>query len=743
MLSCFGFGRPSREEREREPLLPRYNDDTALQQRLHEKLHTYQMLRAIGKGYMPSNEQLIINLRTLLSADILNPDTPDLSDAGRALVLNVKLLIKQLIELLLHKNDKDQIQDFVWYLTKARLSVDAYDIGARASKAKARADTVAAYKSLQTVGSLILTNKDFRLFLSDLSTVGREVFRDTAFTLSDVSRQAAKDVEPSKEDEEAIKHPNGDSKPPPSKAEIQGEAIDVSKVVTDGVARVADEAGHSLADHLTGEEQETLVSRLKKTVLNLRGRKDYSDSVSTLSLLIRRYLLIYSHAISDTIQVAQEDIDTNPEADRALHNFWLFLTSLGDREHWNEVERIFKVVMEHGRSDPEFDKLVRQIGNLLQDILTDPDFFEHAEDRFRELRAKSRELTSESSIRDDLDALLDRVHLALHSVLEDTDIKKVLHTTKRILKILSPASEYLNGELLADSTNIFIPLLIQAIQYIPIPRLEVSMPTIDLLLENLILEPGRTVNNSSFLPFKLNISTQNDVEIRKARFRTTTSVKTLMRITLSGLSIAAEDLGYWLRLHSGILRLADAGIAGFHLDERGIDVAIDVEVGKERLENMLTLHGVRVRIHHLDYSLRKSSLSWLAWLLKPLIRPTVKAALEAQIATGISEGLHFANREMLYARERLRATRIADPQDLWTFVKAVAARLVPPEDPDLYTRVGVTQPGRGVFKGVYAPGSLVKMWNEEATLAGDRVHEYQRDGWRNSIFDVGTTGVTI
>ncbi|TQN64018.1 hypothetical protein CSHISOI_11403, partial [Colletotrichum shisoi] len=599
------------------------------------------------------------------------------------------------------------------------------------------------YKSLQTVGSLILTNKDFRLFLSDLSTVGREVFRDTAFTLSDVSRQAAKDVEPSKEDEEAIKHPNGDSKPPPSKAEIQGEAIDVSKVVTDGVARVADEAGHSLADHLTGEEQETLVSRLKNTVLNLRGRKDYSDSVSTLSLLIRRYLLVYSHAISDTIQVAQEDIDTNPEADRALHNFWLFLTSLGDREHWNEVERRFKVVMEHGRSDPEFDKLVRQIGNLLQDILTDPDFFEHAEDRFRELRAKSRELTSESSIRDDLDALLDGVHLALHSVLEDADIKKVLHTTKRILKILSPASEYLNGELLADSTNIFIPLLIQAIQYIPIPRLEVSMPTIDLLLENLILEPGRTVNNSSFLPFKLNISTQNDVEIRKARFRTTTSVKTLMRITLSGLSIAAEDLGYWLRLHSGILRLADAGIAGFHLDERGIDVAMDVEVGKERLENMLTLHGVRVRIHHLDYSLRKSSLSWLAWLLKPLIRPTVKAALEAQIATGISEGLHFANREMLYARERLRATHIADPQDLWTFVKAVAARLVPPEDPDLYTRVGVTQPGRGVFKGVYAPGSLVKMWNEEATLAGDRVHEYQRDGWRNSIFDVGTTGVTI
>ncbi|KAJ0304425.1 hypothetical protein COL516b_005779 [Colletotrichum fioriniae] len=712
-MSFFGFGRPSREEREREPLLPRYNDDTALQQRLHEKLHTYQMLRAIGKGYMPSNEQLIINLRSLLSADVLNPDTPDLSDSGRALVLNVKLLIKQLIELLLHKNDKDQIQDFIWYLTKARLSVDAYDIGARASKAKARADTVA------------------------------EVFRDTAFTLSDVSKQAAKEIEPSKEEEEAVKHPNGDSKPPPTKDDFEDEVVDIAKVVTDGVARVAGEAGQSLTEHVTGDEQETLVHRLKSTIVNLRERKDYSDSVSTLSLLIRRYLLAYSHAVSDTIQVAQEDIDTNPEADRALHNFWLFLTSLGNREHWNDVEAQFKAVMEHGHSDPEFDNLVRQIGNLLQDILTDPDFFDHAEDRFKELRAKSRQLTSESSIRDDLDALLEKVYLALNSVLQDTDIKKAMNTTRRILRILSPAHQYTNGELVADSINVFIPMVVQAIQYIPIPRVEVSVPAIDLLLENLILEPGRTVNNSSFLPFKINVSTQNDVEIRKARFRTTSSVKTLMRITVSGLSIAAEDLGYWLRLHSGILRLADAGIAGFHLDERGIDVAIDVEVGKERLEDILTLHNVRVRIHHLNYSLRKSKFSWLAWLLKPLIRPTVKAALEAQIATSIGELLHFANREVLFARERLRATRIADPQDMWTFLKAVAARLVPPEDPDLYTRVGVAQPGRGVFKGVYAPGSLVKMWNEEAALAGDRVHEYQRDGWRNSIFDVGTTGTTL
>lgn len=575
-----------------------------------------------------------------------------------------------------------------------------------------------------------------------MTTIGREVFRDTAFTLADVSKDVGRQVEPSAEEQESLKHANDDSTTsPPTKKDIQNSASEVSRVVASGAARVAEEASSSLMDHLTGDEQQTLISRLKRAVLQLRNRPDYSDSVSTISLLVRRYLLVYSHAVSDTMQAAEDDVSRNPESDKALDNFWLFLTSFGSRKEWNEVESSFKTVLDHGKSDPEFDKLVRQIGNLVQDLLTDPDFFDHAQDRFVRLRSKSRELTTNSSVRDDLDVFLNSLHKALHAAFNDPDIMKVFHTSKRVLTILSPAHQRTNEDLVTDMINVFIPLAIQAVQFIPIPRLEVSTPGIDLLLENLILEPGRTVNHSSFLPFKLNISTRNDVEIRKAHVRTVSTVKTVMRITISGLSIAAEELGYWLRLHSGILQLADAGIAGFHLDERGIDISIDVEVGKERLENILTLRQVQVRVHHLNYTLSKSKFSFLAWILKPFVRPIVRAALEAQIATAIAEACHFANREFLFARERLRATRIANPDDLWTFLKAVLARLKPREDPDLYTRVGVAQPGRGVFKGVYAPGSLVKLWNEEAAAVEERVYEYERAGWRNDIFDTYTTAV--
>jgi hypothetical protein len=145
--SCFGLRRTARDD-EREPLLPQYNDDTVLQRKLHQKLHTYQMLRALSQGYMPSTQQTITNLRTLLASDVLNPDNTDLSDSGRALVYYAKEWLKQFIELLQHKNSEDQIQDFLWYLSKSRLEIDMADIALRTTKSKAKADTAAGKHSL-------------------------------------------------------------------------------------------------------------------------------------------------------------------------------------------------------------------------------------------------------------------------------------------------------------------------------------------------------------------------------------------------------------------------------------------------------------------------------------------------------------------------------------------------------------------------------------------------------------------
>lgn len=142
MSSCFGFRKSGHgRDGDTEPLLPRYEDDTSRQRQLHQKLHSYQMFKALSEGYMPSNEQVIVNLRTLLASDFLNPRSDDLSAPGRQLVRDVKTLMRTFIELLKDKNDEDQVQEFFWHLSKSRVSLDTSALSSQASRAKSQAST--------------------------------------------------------------------------------------------------------------------------------------------------------------------------------------------------------------------------------------------------------------------------------------------------------------------------------------------------------------------------------------------------------------------------------------------------------------------------------------------------------------------------------------------------------------------------------------------------------------------------
>jgi hypothetical protein len=314
-------------------------------------------------------------------------------------------------------------------------------------------------------------------------------------------------------------------------------------------------------------------------------------------------------------------------------------------------------------------------------------------------------------------------------------VRNIIEPSVQVLKILSPG-EYDNSILIQDILNVFTPALITAVQTIPIPRLEVSTPEIDLLLENILLTPGRSFNNSSFLPYRFNVSAINDFTVCKTRANSIKSItKTKITLTVSGLSVATKDVSFWLRTHAGFLRFTDSGLLSIALDQRGVDVSLEFSVHHTSAEHIVTLNSVRVHAHTLKISLRSSKFSLMAYVLRPFLRPLLRATLQRHLASSIAAGFHALNRELVFARERLRATRVAEPQDLVKFFKALASRWEPDEDPEVYTRVGVDEPGKGVFEGIYTPFSVVKMWHEEAMTMCEMVEDGAEErGWRNAVF---------
>ncbi|EWC46200.1 hypothetical protein DRE_04578 [Drechslerella stenobrocha 248] len=736
---------------EQEPLLPQHRNHiapdaiTGHQKSLDKKLHSYLLVRALARGYLPSSQQAITLLRKLLASAVLVPDNKHLTYDGRKLVVLNRRLVKQLIELLQTKNPGDEFQDFLWTLREAHLHVDLQGLGHAATDMKT-VNARAAYNSFSTLGSLLLQNPDFNKLLADGLTACRQALASGVSTAAEYAEHVADEIEPPDTRLDAIGD-EPDTDQPRVDEEARETVKQVEATIEEGIKEAAKDAKETLIDTATPERKAAMKERVRQAVTKLRRNADYGTSVATMTLLLKSYLTAYSTAVEDAAEEIADDVKPNKALVSAGNLFWKFVTTFGERKEWDVLQTRLKKLLKHKDSDPEFENVVSLAVDSLRRVMTDPEYLfteeDEAQERFMELTEK---MGSEKGgdLKHDVEALIEQMERVAFSVYGDRQISNIKDTSFAIadLALTSSESHGFNTNLLSDVLNVLIPLALETIQYIPIPRLTIVSPHVDVLLEPIIFEPGKTVNSSSFLPYRVAIVTVNEVDVFKDWRRTKTQVSSTARVKIEGITFKAEDVGYIMNVHRNwLVNFTDSGIATVSMDQKGIDVYLDLEFTKSSVDELVILRGVSVNLHKLDFTLQRSKFSFLAWLFKPLVKPMLRKLLQTSIQQAIEEGLRGLNREMIYTRERLRAARIANPRDLTTFVRAVLARWTDPSD--LPIEVGVDwrahrANGRAEapFDGEYAPGSLVGLFEAEAMGAGERVEEGDTGGWRNACFAI-------
>lgn len=523
------------------------------------------------------------------------------------------------------------------------------------------------------------------------------------------------------------------------------------------------------------------------------------------------------------------------------------LGRFGSLEEWRELgkrfEEVMKHVMGHNRKEKDVDRVVDRLVEGVKDLVTDPeawvvdsdDEYGEAQDRrLHTIRRRFREMlnvneyTSLPALQRSVDDLLNQIHTVYLSVKNDRQLHSVISTSIALVDLLTPFNSSpssnlqktpikfgLNANILHDTSTTLFPLILSLIQIIPIPRLTLTSPQVDLLVENLFIEPGRNVNHSSFFPYNFNLTTTSSINIAKTphpRYLSETFyggvTKTTSKISVKGITFIAQEVGYILRLKPGsrpaflsFFNITDKGLASVTVDDKGVDVQLTVDVlinpsfstfnlngsSDEPVESsLLKLRHVKVEIHTLKYSLRKCKFSWLigTWPIRPLLERLLKKFIASQLETAIVDFLQWSNRELAFARERLRGARVANPKSLWAWWKAIKYRIwdAPMEqEPGVRVAIGMSSVGtagsaarvernveggsggykgkaikRGVFQGEYAPGSLVALWEQGVQKSGEIVGRYgvvngvggvngaenigerrrlKEGGWRNVIFD--------
>lgn len=146
---------------------------------VNRKLQIYGIFSAFQNGKVPSNEQIDVALNSFLSSKALTNPPEKLSSEGKVLVEDAREVVKQAKYLLLSKNEGNLIQDFIWQTTHFDpKAVNAPN--APVSKDIAKQDGEDALQGLRTLGTLLITNGQFRKLLSDTTVLLRDMAGDAA-----------------------------------------------------------------------------------------------------------------------------------------------------------------------------------------------------------------------------------------------------------------------------------------------------------------------------------------------------------------------------------------------------------------------------------------------------------------------------------------------------------------------------------------------------------------------------------
>ncbi len=107
------------------------------------------------------NDQIDVALNSFLQSRALSRPSDQLSDDGKTLVKDTRDVVELAKKLLLSKNQGNLIQDFIWqtwqYDTKSVQGPNA-----PISKDTAKRDGDEALQGLRTLGTLLITNGQFR-----------------------------------------------------------------------------------------------------------------------------------------------------------------------------------------------------------------------------------------------------------------------------------------------------------------------------------------------------------------------------------------------------------------------------------------------------------------------------------------------------------------------------------------------------------------------------------------------------
>ena len=464
-----------------------------------------------------------------------------------------------------------------------------------------------------------------------------------------------------------------------------------------------DLAGQS-AGTVKGARQDTALNRVETNLKVFTGFYAESKPMLTkLKTLIERFANYTStDDLFDSINQIYRDADRDPEL-----------------KNW------FKSMDRYVR------KCLREQGFVLQDQATE---------EWNQLYDKGQFLFRDR-YRDHVDHTVDEIKFLSDQFDQDPQNRAFAQAMEKLFLDLGrdennkPAFK---PHLIKDLTEVIIPGIFENTQYVPIPRIEVSDPMIDLVVENLVIE------TDNLFPNALEFSSDNYWRYGRKSIKNQKENKIM--IAGSGIQMDLRDVAYYLKKKQGFPSITDKGVMDIILAGEGFSFKVAARnAGKSRdRTHFIAIDKVDVVIKNLQIKIKQSNHKLLFSIAKSIVikvmKPAIQKAIEVQIKKNLENADAYAYSIHREVQRGIEASK-NDPENAQNiyqrYVNAVQQKMTEKkkkaENQAKKTDVNVAMTKQdSMFQHISLPGGISTKATEYRDLAA------KGDRWESPVFGIGS-----
>lgn len=684
---------------------PNVNKPTDIEQKeadVNRKLQIYGIISAFQNGKVPSNDQIDVALNSFLASRALSSPSNKLSAEGQTLVADVREVVKQAKYLLLSKNEGNLLQDFIWqtqHFDPKAISTP----GAPVDKETAQRHGDQALEGLRTLGTLIITNGQFRKLLKDATIL----FRDMA---GDVATHAAGLVRPSEDELAQIDRPADDNTwhdaPDFSKDKLKQQARGFYKGNPKEDLRATQGEAASATHPAGSSDPRDLAStaahdRQAGTSSGLDAQRGLSAGVNTLQKRV-------GENIDDGMK---EDARRKKEEYRARTREYFEKKVPQDRRE-QMIWRLKKMIVEC-QQHPDYQRAVSALLDLAEE------YGEHSKRLTQDTSGTVREARSSLvQAEEDLKTLIERfangtstydLWDSINTIYKDADrdlelknwfkamdkfIRRCLqeqgyilddssnqdwnrlydhgnyllrekyrgHTDRIVDEIKFLADQFDQdpqnkafavaiSKLFTDLGNdkdgkpTFKPHLVKDLTEVIIPAIlenvsYVPVPRIEYSDPQVdAVIENLVIESDNLMPNVIEIASEN--YMRLGRKKIANKSKHAIEVKVSGVQMDLRDLSYHVKRKQGFPSLTDTGVANILLAGDGFCFKLKMSTADAKdSQNFFKVNKVDVDVKHLSIKLSKSKHKLLFNLFKPIMLRVLRPAIQKAMEKAIKDRIN-------------------------------------------------------------------------------------------------------